>query len=95
MRQRRAWYGFGALPGVERDTGQIKSFSDGVFSIAITLLKFEVPQPSGRSESTDLLHALLGLWPSLFPYILSFVMIGTYWARHHYIFRYIGRQITC
>jgi len=33
-----------------------------------------------------LLQALLDLWPSYFAYVLSFVTIGIYWARHHYIF---------
>lgn len=32
-------------------------------------------------------QALLDLWPSYFAYLLSFVMIGIYWANHHYIFR--------
>lgn len=30
---------------------------------------------------------LLNLWPSYFAYVLSFVMIGIYWANHHYVFK--------
>src|SRR5512147_2718633 len=72
----------------ERDTGRIEAFSDGVFAIAITLLILEVkvPQPPG-AESIHLLAALLGLWPSYLALVLSFIMIGIYWANHHYIFK--------
>lgn len=37
------------------------------------------------------MHALLGLWPAYFAYLLSFVMIGIYWANHHYIFKLYRR----
>jgi uncharacterized membrane protein len=32
------------------------------------------------------LSKLFNLWPAYFAYILSFVMIGIYWAQHHYVF---------
>jgi uncharacterized membrane protein len=72
----------------ERDTGRIEAFSDGVFAIAITLLILEVkiPHPPGAA-SIHLLAALLGLWPSYLALVLSFIMIGIYWANHHYIFK--------
>ena len=71
-------------PGSERDTSRLEAFSDGVFSIAITLLVLEfriLPAPNLRI-------ALLKLGPSFFAYVLSFVTIGVYWARHHYIFKF-------
>src|SRR5260221_1227377 len=73
---------------VARDTTRVQAFSDGVFAIAITLLILEikVPRPASPSEPFSLLQSLLGLWPSYFAYVLSFVTIGIYWARHHYIF---------
>jgi uncharacterized membrane protein len=75
--------------GTERGTERIEAFSDGVFAIAITLLILEikVPHLSPRSGPFSLIAALLGLWPSYFAYVLSFVMIGIYWANHHYIFK--------
>ena len=74
--------------GTERDTGRIEAFSDGVFAIAITLLILDVrvPHPPG-AEAVPLRAALLGLWPSYLALLLSFVMIGIYWANHHYIFK--------
>ena len=74
--------------GSERGTERVEAFSDGVMAIAITLLILEVkvPHPSGTT-SIDLLRELLRLWPSYFALILSFVMIGIYWANHHYVFK--------
>src|ERR1044071_7115803 len=71
--------------GTERETGRIKAFSDGVFAIAITLLILDVKVPG--ESSGNLLNKLLELWPAYFAYVLSFVMIGIYWANHHYIFK--------
>jgi uncharacterized membrane protein len=78
------------LGGTERGTERIEAFSDGVFAIAITLLILDIKIP--RAEGTvDLLRILLGLWPSYFAYVLSFIMIGIYWANHHYIFKLFER----
>ncbi|MGH7839487.1 MAG: TMEM175 family protein [Candidatus Binataceae bacterium] len=79
---------FDAVEGSERDTARIEAFSDGVFSIAITLLILEirVPHPQAASDQIDLWRGLGNLWPSYLAYILSFVTIGIYWARHHYVF---------
>lgn len=71
--------------GTERGTERIEAFSDGVFAIAITLLILEIKVP--KIEGADLLGILLNLWPSYFPYVLSFVMIGIHWANHHYVFK--------
>ena len=79
--------------GTERGTKRIEAFSDGVFAIAITLLILEIKVPHGAEGhgSQDLLHALLGFWPTYFAYLLSFVMIGIYWANHHYVFKLYRR----
>ena len=74
--------------GTERGTERAEAFSDGVMAIAITLLILEVkvPHPPGM-EPIDLFNELLRLWPSYFALALSFVMIGIYWANHHYVFK--------
>jgi TMEM175 potassium channel family protein len=72
------------------ETQRIEAFSDGVFAIAITLLIIEIGVPHvGRGES--LADALGDLWPSYSAYVLSFVMIGIYWANHHSFFRLFVR----
>jgi uncharacterized membrane protein len=72
-------------------TQRIEAFSDGVFAIAITLLIIEVKVPHGDLHGKTLAQALLDLWPSYFAYVLSFVMIGIYWANHHYVFHLYER----
>ena len=76
-------------PDTSPGTQRLEAFSDGVFAIAITLLILEirVPPLNEGSAHISLFNALLGLWPSYFAYILSFVMIGIYWANHHYLYR--------
>ncbi len=77
----------------ESNTQRVEAFSDGVFAIAITLLILEikVPRLHGGNGGANLHTALLHLWPSYFAYVFSFVMIGIYWANHHYIFRLYAR----
>jgi uncharacterized membrane protein len=76
--------------GTERGTERIQAFSDGVFAIAITLIVLEIKVPH-LSSGSDLLTGLLGQWPAYLAYVLSFVMIGIYWANHHYIFKLIQK----
>jgi len=63
----------------EKRTTRLEAFSDGVFAIAITLLVLELRVP----EEEPLLEGLLGIWPSLLSFTLSFVTILIMWANHH------------
>jgi uncharacterized membrane protein len=77
----------------ELATHRIESFSDGVFAIAITLLVLEIKVPHfDDGNARDLASALLGLWPSYFGYVFSFVMIGIHWVHHHYVFKLYERS---
>ena len=76
---------------IVNDTRRIESFSDGVFAIAITLLVLGIKVPHLQGASS-LGFALAELWPSYFAYALSFLMIGIYWANHHYIFNLYKRS---
>lgn len=73
-------------------TGRITAFSDGVFSIAITLLVLNLRLPSIGLSPSALHGKVLGQWPSLLSYLLSFVIIGIYWVAHHNMFHYIKRS---
>ena len=59
-----------------------------MLSIAITVLvlEFKVPYSDGVAGPRGLWTGLFDEWPSLFAYVLSFVTIGVYFARHHYLF---------
>jgi uncharacterized membrane protein len=60
-------------------TGRIEAFSDGVFSIACTLLILELRPP----VEGGLWSGLLALWPHYFALALSFFVILVTWITHH------------
>ena len=77
----------------EKETGRLEAFSDGVFSIAITLLVLElkVPKFEAPRSAHYLIKELLQLWPSYLAYFISFFTILIMWVNHHRIFTYIKR----
>jgi uncharacterized membrane protein len=67
--------------------GRTEAFSDGVFSIAITLLILEIKVPPLIGQSNqELAWALLSLWPSFFAFVGSFATILVLWINHHGLF---------
>jgi uncharacterized membrane protein len=82
---------------VEKETGRIESFSDGVFAVAITLLVFDlqVPHlPAGAISVTALGTALFKQWPSYLTFMTSFATILIMWASHHGIFKLVYKSDT-
>ena len=74
----------------DEGTQRIEAFSDGVFAIAITLLIIEIGVPT-LTHDESLTDALYDLWPKYFAYVLSFLIIGIYWANHHSFMRFFVR----
>jgi len=72
----------------ERDTGRLEAFSDGVIAVAITLLILDIHVPPFDAK-TSLLQALLNHGVTYLGYVISFTIIGLFWANHHYMFKYI------
>ena len=66
---------------------RLESFSDGVFAVAITLLILTIHIPN--VEAPNLVPSLLRMWPTLLIYVVSFVMVGTYWVAHHSMLHFI------
>ncbi|RPJ61109.1 MAG: DUF1211 domain-containing protein [Acidobacteria bacterium] len=66
-------------------------FSDAVFAIAITLLVIEIkiPELHDPVSEKELLTAVFRLLPRFLGFVISFVIIGLYWTRHHFIFNYV------
>ncbi len=75
----------------ENRTARMEAFSDGVFSIAITLLVFQIEVPRNLPEDILLGQALVDLWPSFFAFVTSFATIGIMWINHHNLFKLINR----
>ncbi len=67
------------------DTGRIEAFSDGVFSVAATLLVLEISVP--QADFDHLWNGIGDQWPSYLAYATSFLTVGGIWLTHHAIFR--------
>jgi uncharacterized membrane protein len=69
-------------------------FSDAVIAITITLLVLEIRVPEDFGDMTDaqLWPVLTSLWADYLSYILSFLVIGTFWIGHNRKFQYIVRS---
>jgi uncharacterized membrane protein len=67
----------------------IDSLSDGVYSIALTLLGLSVVELVPEiSHSEDINAALREHWPTFFSYALGFVVLYSFWYQYHVIGQY-------
>jgi uncharacterized membrane protein len=76
------------------DTDRLETFSDGVLSITITLLVFEIVRPA--YQAGDLLQKLWGQWPNYIAFLASFFYVGIIWLNHRAVFsrvRYCSRSL--
>jgi uncharacterized membrane protein len=71
--------------GSRWETTRTEAFSDGVFSIASTLLVLDLAIPV--SELDDLWGGIVHEWPRYLAYATSFITIGGIWLAHHSVFR--------
>lgn len=83
-------------PGVDPQESQaglerLVFFSDAVFAIAITLLVLDIRLPAGfeYQDNAQLFASLLESWQKHLAYVISFLVIGTFWISHHRKFQYI------
>ena len=85
---------YGAMSEDEKETGRLEAFSDGVFSIAITLLVLNMKVPAAATVTSErtLFIALLNQWPVYLSYVLSFLTVLIMWMNHHKLFRHIRRS---
>lgn len=70
----------------ELEFGRIVAFSDGVFSIAITLLVLAIAVENKEVVEVGLGQALLNQHEALLAYAISFAVIGRFWVVHHGFF---------
>jgi uncharacterized membrane protein len=79
---------------MERETRRVEAFSDGVFSIAITLLILDLKVPDLKTLADfnqTLLRYLILQWPSYVAYVMSFAVILVMWVNHHRIFTVVRK----
>ena len=74
-----------------RELDRLIFFSDAIFAIVMTLLILDIRVPDVPSDvaATEVPSLVWALWPKFFSYVLSFLVIGTYWIAHHQTFRYV------
>jgi uncharacterized membrane protein len=65
-------------PGRHVGTNRLSGFSDGVFSIAITLLVLDLPV-DGEGSALD---RVIDAWPYYVAYFVTFATIGAAWLSH-------------
>jgi uncharacterized membrane protein len=83
----------GAPGGVER----LLALSDGVVSIALTLLVLQIAVPAVSSmrypdAASDLAKALGMNYNAWISYVISFYVVIQFWILHHQVYRRIARQ---
>ncbi len=78
-------------PGIGKH--RLEALTDGVMAIAMTLLVLEIKVPDlPRKAPTEELLAHLGAHlPTFASFVLSFVMLGVFWLRHHQLHHWIKR----
>jgi uncharacterized membrane protein len=68
------------------------SFSDALFAFSITFmaLSIQLPDLPGNIVESELTRRLSQtLVPSIIHYVISFLVVGTYWISFHRIFEHI------
>jgi uncharacterized membrane protein len=68
---------------------RIEALSDGVFSIALTLLVLKLEVPEHQHSNEEMLRQLLALYPQFTSYVVTFLIAGGFWFLHHLTFHYI------
>jgi uncharacterized membrane protein len=71
------------------ETARLEIFSDGVFSIAITLLVLELIQMLHPQNGESLLKSYLHHWEPFLAFLIGFLTILVCWINHHHVFNYI------
>jgi len=61
--------------------GRLDALTDGVFAFAMTLLvvNLDLPQDFHPSSAAELISALLGLGGTLIAYVVSFLVLASFW----------------
>lgn len=69
-------------------TSRLEALSDGIYAIAMTLIILEVAAPvSGSIHSASALNSyLLGIFPELILYFISFLILASFWYIGHMMY---------
>ena len=77
---------------MEKKTGRLEAFSDGIFGVAITLLAIEIGiKEYEGANNANLWQKIIENWPEYFTYLNSFATVLLIWMGHHKIFNRIWK----
>ena len=71
------------MPQRKASIERLAAFSDGVFSVIITIMVLDLKPPERPSFT-----ALWALWPTGLSYLVSYVFIAIVWVNHHHLLRF-------
>lgn len=74
---------------------RLSQLTDGIFAIVMTLLVFEIKIPHIDTPVTNasVLYGLESIISPLLSYLLSFLVLFTYWRAHHFIVSVYAKNI--
>jgi TMEM175 potassium channel family protein len=77
----------------EHPNARLEAFCDGVFAIALTLLVIDISIPATAEirDTGEFWTALGNILPSIFAFLLSFIVIFITWVNHHAVLRLVAR----
>jgi len=78
----------------ENPNSRLETFSDGVFAIALTLLIIDIKLPSSVTinNTAEFWFALKHIAPSIFAFVLSFILILITWVNHHACLKLVNKS---
>lgn len=71
---------------------RLENLCDAIFAVTMTLMILELKTPDNIPKNLapeELPPALLDLIPAAEAYVVSFIILGTFWLRHQIQFRYL------
>ena len=73
---------------------RVEGLTVGIFAVAMTLLVIErkVPDPHLIHSRQELAQALADLTPKALSWVISFLVLATFWISHHRLFHRV-RQV--
>lgn len=74
-------------------TGRLEALSDSIFAFAMTLLvlSFNIPSAGQMSTPAGVVDYIGHFWQEFLFYVLSFIILASYWMTHHRQFHLIRK----
>lgn len=74
---------------------RLDQLADGIFAIVMTLLVLEIRVPTieGVITNENVVRAFVSVAPLFVSYLLSFLLLFTYWRGHHHIASVLAKNI--